>query len=549
MSALVEVAEFKNFYANQSNEELKTSILEEGLKTPIIVSKDHTLIDGYRRVDVYRQLGHEYISCVFVEEQPTLHERITRNMTRQKSSQDIVNEYRQLFLRYPKKQGKRNNDGSPYVRDQKISDALGGKFKGDVIVNKLEKILFNDLEGDILSKGIVDQNWKVDTCYDFLFNWKKVDEKFGYDITSKLVNGEITVFEANRFIRERESLENYTDNFEIPEKASAFKGDCIELGNKESYRNLVSLIFTSIPYFQLRFYENGDPNQSGHEETKQEYCNRIARYFKELMPTLKDSANVMINIGETYDNGVGLGIPDLLKDTIEKNSGLIYKERLVWAKSNPKPQNESIKRPINNVEYILWFVVDPKKAKYNLLKYNDGSKNIEFCHGVKDVDKNGKVIRCNTSLSKPYKKIYTHLKEQEILNIINARTCKNHDVYKICNEGHPAIMSPVLPVVPILMTTDQEDYVLDPFSGSNVVGRMTTLLNRRVLSCELSRQYFNIGCKMLENSVKEFDQSSLDIINEIAYDKDYKTISEINKSHIENSDTQLEYLKSTINLN
>lgn len=549
MSALVEAAELKNFYTPQLNEELKTSIQEDGLKTPIVITKNYILIDGYRRVDAYRELGHEYIRCVFVDDQPTLQERITRNMTREKSPQDIVNEWRQVFLRYPKKQGKRNNDGSPYVRDQKISEALGGKFKGDVIVNKLEKILFNDLEGDILSKGIVQKNWKVDTCYDFLLKWKEIDDKYGYGITIKLLNGEITVLEANRLIRERESLEKHTDTFIIPEKAASFNIDCINFGSFESYRKSVALLFSSIPYYQLRFYENGDTNQSGHEETKQEYCERIARYFKELLPTLKDSANVMINIGETYDNGVGLGIPDLLKDAIEKITGLVYKDRIVWSKSNPKPQNESIKRPINNVEYILWFVVDPKKAKYNLLTYTDGSKNIEFGFGAKDAGKEGGICGGQIILSKPYKKIYTHLKEQDIQNIIKAKTGKNHDVYNVCSEGHPAIMSAVLPVIPILMTTDEEDIVLDAFSGSNVVGRMSCLLNRRAVSCELSKQYFNIGCKMLENSVKDFDRSSLNVIHEIAYCKGNNSIIAQKESLNWMNDDHVEYLKSPIHLN
>ena len=35
-------------------------------------------------------------------------------------------------------------------------------------------------------------------------------------------------------------------------------------------------------------------------------------------------------------------------------------------------------RPINNIEYILWFVVDPKIAKYNLLTYTKPGKNSLF---------------------------------------------------------------------------------------------------------------------------------------------------------------------------
>ena len=54
-------------------------------------------------------------------------------------------------------------------------------------------------------------------------------------------------------------------------------------------------------------------------------------------------------------------------------------------------------------------------------------------------------------------------------------------------------------------------------SGSNVVGRSSQILNRRSLSTEISKKYFDVGCKMLTNAIKEFDRGSLDEINEIAY--------------------------------
>jgi DNA modification methylase len=260
----------------------------------------------------------------------------------------------------------------------------------------------------------------------------------------------------------------------------------------------------------------------GHEETKEDYCNRIANLIKSVIPTLKESANVIINIGETYDDGVGYGIPQLLKSTIEHNTGLIYKDQLVWSKPNPKPQNEWTSRPINNVEYLLWFVIDPKKAFYKMLTYTIGDRVAKISHGAKDVDKDGKIWDKNISLTKPYQKIYTHIKEQDIAKIIEAKTGKNTDVYSIYEEGHPAIMCGVLPVVPILMCTDEESHntVLDIFSGSNVVGRMSLLLNRKILTTELSKEYYNIGCKMLENSIKDFNRGELDIINQIAYEEE-----------------------------
>ena len=86
-------------------------------------------------------------------------------------------------------------------------------------------------------------------------------------------------------------------------------------------------------------------------------------------------------------------------------------------------------------------------------------------------------------------------------------------------------MSGILPVVPILMCSDEYDHntVLDIFSGSNVVGRMGLLLNRKVLSAELSKDYYDIGCKMLENAIEDYNREDLDVINELAYGKVLKS--------------------------
>jgi DNA modification methylase len=75
----------------------------------------------------------------------------------------------------------------------------------------------------------------------------------------------------------------------------------------------------------------------------------------------------------------------------------------------------------------------------------------------------------------------------------------------------------MLPVCPILMTTDEGDTVFDFMSGSNVVGRVSQLLNRKTLSTELSEKYFKVGCKMLENAIQDYNREDLDVINELAY--------------------------------
>jgi DNA modification methylase len=520
ISHLVEVPELKQYYTDQSIDELSNSIEVDGLKTPIIVTENYEIIDGFRRVEAMKQLGKEYIDVWIDEAEPVIFERIIRNMYRTKTTDDFVKELKTVFVKYPKRMGKKSDDGEVYNRNERISNALNKKYSGKDTITKLEEITNKDIDGNLLTKGIIEKNWKVETSHEFLTKWYPEDIQNQYGFTERLKNGEINIQDAVKLIKTKVFLDNeYQDTFIIPEKATSYNTDCMDLGEMEQHFNTVDLLFSSPPYFILRNYLIEGENQVGHEETKEEYCDRIANLIKSVIPTLKETANVIINIGETYDDGVGYGIPQLLKSTIEKETGLIYKDQLLWSKPNPKPQNESIKRPINNVEYLLWFVVDPKKAFYKMLTYTIGDRVTKISNGAKDVDKDGKIWDKNISLTKPYQKIYTHLKEQDIAKIIEAKTGKNTDVYSIYEEGHPAIMCGVLPVIPILMCTDEENHntVLDIFSGSNVVGRMSLLLNRKILSAELSNDYYKIGCKMLENSIKDFNSEGLDIINQIAY--------------------------------
>lgn len=518
---LVEIPELKAYYTPQSIDEIATSIeVDGGMRSPIIVTENYEIIDGYRRVDAMKVLNKEYINVLIDDVPPTVFERIIRNMYRTKTVDDQVKELKSVFERYPKKMGQKNKEGRIYNRTDEISKALNKKYSGKETISKLEHILSNDIENNLFTKGIIEKNWKMETSYEFLTKWYKEDIENNFGFTNRLKSGEINVQDAVKLVKQKLFLENeYQDTFVIPEKATSYNIDCLELGNMEKHSNKVDLLFTSPPYFILRKYQSNDPHEVGHEETKEDYCNRIANLIKSSIPTLKESANVIINIGETYDDGVGYGIPQLLKTTIERETGLIYKDQLIWSKPNPKPQNENIKRPINNVEYLLWFVVDPKKAFYKMLTYSIRERVSKISHGAKDVDKDGKVWDKNISLSKPYQKIYTHIKEQDIVKVIEAKTGKNTDVYSIYEEGHPAIMCGVLPVVPILMCTDEESHntVLDIFSGSNVVGRMSLLLNRKILSAELSKEYYNIGCKMLKNADEEFDRNQLNYINELVY--------------------------------
>lgn len=524
INELIEIPEFRNFYTPQPIDELVQSYQIDGQKVPIHITNKNEIINGYRMIDAIRVSGDTQVKAIILEDEPTLHVRILLNQYRVKTTMDKIVEMKEIFIRFPKRQGQRNPDGERYNRDEVISNSLNNRWSGDLTLNKLEYILKNDLEGNILSKGIIEKNWKVDTCYDFLVNKMPVDLERNYGFTGQLIDGTFTVAEVNKFINQRQQLdERFEPTFVIPEKANFYNMDCVELAQMDEFKKMIDLILTSIPYWDLRKYQLGDIRQLGQEETKEEFALNIAKIFGKLCATLKDTANVFINIGETYKDGLAQGIPFIIKEYIEKHTTLIYKENIIWSKKNPHPQGEDVKRPVNAIEYLLWFVVDPKKSKYKLLTFPVEGKVSKVTNGAKDVSNNGTVSKKNKSISKTYGKISNHLSEQVVENIIVTSIGKNHEIFKISELGHPASMSPMLPVTMILMSTDEGDLVCDPFGGSNVVGKMSLELNRRYVGAELSKEYYDIGCQMLIEGEKNFDRDGLDTVNQIVYTESYQS--------------------------
>ena len=522
---IVKVEEFKNFYESQTDDlenELKSS-LEKKQLLPLITSRDFQLIDGYRRLKLLSALGKEDVKVQFVDVEPSIGLRLSFNMYRVKTANDLTKEVLQVFKSVEKRQGQGNN-GKPYDRYAIIREKINYRWKSPKAIRQFDKIIENDFENNLLINGVVNKGWSLSDCEKYLSELKEIDLTKNHGFTEQLTKGDLTINQVNKFIEEKENFQNnYKDTFVIPNKATSFKMNCVDITDISSFSESIATLFTSIPYYMLRGYDKKNlSSELGHEKTPEEFADNVGKIFGKVEGVLNKTSNVFINIGDTYYDGCAMDIPGLVKAAILKHTKLKYKECVIWSKPNPHPQGEKVKRPINQIEYILWFVVDPSKSKYNLLKYKDQEKEVRITTGAKDVDKNGNVSKKRKSLSKPYKKIYNHIAAQDVDHMIKCVTGKNKPAYDAFPTGHPALMAELLPVIPILMTTDETDLVYDPFGGANTTGRISLLLNRQYLGTELSTHYHRVGCKVLENTIEEINQNDLEIIN-----SEYKEVEEL----------------------
>ena len=524
---IVKVEEFKNFYESQSKDsenQLKSSLEQEGQLIPLIISRDFQLIDGYRRLKLLCALCKTEVKVQFVDIEPSIDLRLSFNIYRVKTANDLTKEVLQVFKSVEKRQGQGNN-GKSYDRYAIIKEKLNYRWKSPKAIRQFDKIIENDFENNLLLNGVVNKGWSLSDCEKYLSELKEIDLTKNHGFTAELTKGDLTIKQINKFIEEKNFLSNeYQDTFVIPEKATSIKMNCKDIKKELEFHSKIDNITTSIPYWKLRFYDNDEEyKQLGHEKTPEEFASKIGDIFSELQISLKKSSNVFVNIGETYVDGCAMDVPGLVKRAILDKTDLKLKDVLVWSKPNPKPQSEKVQRPTNKMEFILWFVVDPKEAKYKMITYTDGTKKSKITNGAKDVDENGVVCKKNKSLSKPYKKIYNHITQQDVEHVIVCSTGKNIPLTNAYSEGHPGAMSELLPVIPILMTTDENDLVYDPFAGGNTVGRIALLLNRNYLGTELSTHYHRVGCKVLENTLKEINQNDFDILMNEVFDEELET--------------------------
>ena len=109
-------------------------------------------------------------------------------------------------------------------------------------------------------------------------------------------------------------------------------------------------------------------------------------------------------------------------------------------------------------------------------KYNSGQRPSEHVIGEKSfLRNNGGAIPPNVLLSANTTSGDSYL-----------AYCKNHGI-----EPHPARMSTDVASFFIRFLTEENDWVMDPFAGSNVTGAVAERLGRRWISIEPNQIYAN----------------------------------------------------------
>jgi len=236
-------------------------------------------------------------------------------------------------------------------------------------------------------------------------------------------------------------------------------------------------VVTSPPYWSLRDYNIH--GQIGLEDSVDAFVDSLVVVFQEVRRVLKPGGSMWLNIGDSYTSGgrtwratdkknpsramgtrpptpEGLkpkdlvGVPWRLAFALQK-AGWYLRQDIVWNKPNCQP--ESVRdRPTRSHEYVFFLT---KSQDYDYDRTTVRGPNDRQLRSVWDI---------NTVATK---------------------------------EAHFATYPSRLVEIPLSLTTQPDDLVLDPFIGSGTTGLVALRMGRRFVGLELNPEYVEIAMRRI----------------------------------------------------
>lgn len=281
----------------------------------------------------------------------------------------------------------------------------------------------------------------------------------------------------------------------------AYWSDCLEV-LKNIKEGTIDLVITSPP-FALR------TKKSYGNVSAEEYCDWFWPYAKAIHRILKPRGSFVLDIGGSWNKGEPtrtLYHFDLLLSLCGYGGIFKLAQEFYWynpAKMPAPAQWVTIERVrVKDTVNPIWWLAKtgkPKADNRRVLKpYTKSMENL-FLRGY------NKGPRPSGHTASP--KWDKRQKGAIPPNIIIAANTRSFDNYlKGCKKYklavHPARFVEAVPDFFIKFLTKPQNIVLDPFSGSNVVGAVAERLKRRWVSIEINKEYV-IGSAFRFNGIGE----------------------------------------------
>jgi DNA modification methylase len=293
--------------------------------------------------------------------------------------------------------------------------------------------------------------------------------------------------------------------------------------------DMVQCAVTSPPYWNMRDYSVA--GQVGHEDTLDQYIDRLVSVFREVRRVLTSTGVLWLNIGDCYigsggpggdfKNGKGGDIygrqycrskrmprgwnrwgggnntsPGLKRKDMAavpwtlalamRSDGWWLRQRVIWWKTNPAPDTAK-DRPVNKVEEIFYF----SKSANCYYDY----KAVKTCYRQTTLKRNDN------------KKVVTPVAEKRPVGMIRRETSYGGallgNVWRMpvahSKDAHFATFPIQLPETCIRASSHPGDMILDPFVGSGTTGIAAMKLGRGFIGIELNPEYVEMSRRRINN--------------------------------------------------
>lgn len=290
-------------------------------------------------------------------------------------------------------------------------------------------------------------------------------------------------------------------------KAKILIGDVLDR-IKEIPDQTIQCCVTSPPYWGLRDY--GHDGQLGLEATPEQYVENMVAVFREVRRILKDDGVLWLNLGDSYNgtttnrtgqNGfndgrtnrdkrfsVGgveglkpkdlVGIPWRVAFALQAD-GWWLRQDIIWHKPNPMPESVT-DRCTKAHEYLFMLT---KSSRY----YFDNE-------AIKELSSTPNKFNGSSGLKSGAN---GDRNDQGRSSILGDGTRNKRTVWNIATKpfkgAHFAVMPEALCEPPILATSQPDDLVFDPFTGSGTVATVALRHGRNYLGIELNPDYTQIA--------------------------------------------------------
>ena len=441
--------------------QLYENIVENGVKTPLLVTKSGLIISGNRRYYCVKYSAKTNELPVIVEDiednDVTEYLIVSLQLQRTKTEIQVAKEFKIIGDYYDIGRGKGNKEGKQ-KRDELLSNT--------------------DYSGSTIKRVLTSYNYvkELDNKIDDDTAWEKLEELN----KSKSIS----------------AIETYLKNI-VGEKKNEKKVKKLKLNNHDSFKiytrscedlsdivedQTIDCVCTSPPYASsIRTYSEDGKNvkkgvkknklkQLGQEDTIKEYIDKMVVYVRECIRTLKPTGSMWINIMDVRKDGNYLNVPEKLLLALE-NENLITLQKCIWFKNNPPYDNNNLFQP--SMEHIFHFGLDAKKYKWRDNWFDEAD---EFLGRITYGDKNKK---------RKFRNVFFYPSNKDernendgvgmVNNLIETNVINNSYLKKLLSSKgltllHNALFDFEIPMICILSTTDKGDSVMDIFSGLGTSG-------------------------------------------------------------------------------